>query len=151
MNTTVQESGTATPEGRAVEPATQAGDSAATVAGYQFRERFTQGAVGILALRMGSLFLAMLSSILLARLLGSGGYGSYQDSLAWIAVIGVPAGFGLDKLVLRCVAEYRARENWAMFRGLVRSMRLGLLGMSMLIGAAALAVLLTIDDFPAPR
>ncbi len=81
---------------------------------------FTQALAGSVVLKVGSAVFALVTSLLLARLLGSGGYGAYAFAVAWATLIGVPALLGMDRLVVRSVAAYAARDEWGLARGMVR-------------------------------
>jgi O-antigen/teichoic acid export membrane protein len=60
-----------------------------------------------------------LVAVILARLLGSRGYGAYVFSLAWVAVLTMPAGLGLNRFVVRGIANYEVNEQWGYLRGLL--------------------------------
>jgi O-antigen/teichoic acid export membrane protein len=84
------------------------------------RNRLFAGASGLLGLRIVFSTVSFLGSILLARLLGNRGFGSYSYAFAWIVLIGVPAIFGMDQLVVRDVAAYCAKQQWSLLHGLLR-------------------------------
>jgi O-antigen/teichoic acid export membrane protein len=75
--------------------------------------------VGNLALRVISLGLVFICHLLLARLLGAHDYGVYAYALAWIKALCVPATLGLERLVIREVATFRAHLDWASWHGLL--------------------------------
>jgi O-antigen/teichoic acid export membrane protein len=79
-----------------------------------------QGAAGTFILRITSTGLALVTSIILARLLGVGDYGIFTYSLAWVWVLVMLAIMGFDKLLLRYVSTYHARLEWGFIYGLVR-------------------------------
>lgn len=79
----------------------------------------TQAGAGSLALRSASLGLGFICHLLLTRLLGARGYGSYAYALACVTALSVPATLGLERLLVREVAAYRARSEWAAWRGLL--------------------------------
>jgi len=55
--------------------------------------------------------LAYLLQILLARTLGTAGFGIYASVLVWLAPLAVVAGFGLPALVVRYLPAYRAEQD----------------------------------------
>lgn len=96
----------------------------------------TAGATGSLALRVGLTGLSVVISIMLARFLGAGQYGYYTYALAWINLIAVPTGLGLDRLLVREVAVYQAQSKWRLLRGLLRRSNQAVLCTSLLVALA---------------
>lgn len=70
------------------------------------------------ALRAASLGATIVTSIVLARMLGPSGLGHYSYALAVIAVIGLPIHVGLPTLIIRETARGEADEDWGKVRGL---------------------------------
>src|SRR5207245_2202344 len=58
--------------------------------------------------------------LLLARGLGTTGYGIYSYSLAWIVLLAVPATLGMDIFLTREVAAFQVASTWGLMRGLLR-------------------------------
>lgn len=83
------------------------------------RATLTRGASGSFALKVGATALAFVGSVVLARLLGTDGYGAYAYAMAWINVLAAPTMLGLDKLLVREVAIQQARQDWGHMRGLL--------------------------------
>ena len=81
---------------------------------------FGRNVIGSYALQIGSLFLSLISSILLARLLGPSSFGDYAFALNWALVLSTLATLGMDKLAVRSVASYLTKEQWSLIKGLVR-------------------------------
>lgn len=89
--------------------------------------RLIRGTAGSLALKVVATGLALATAVLLARLLGPGGYGAYSHALALTSLLAVPAQLGLPTLVVRQVAAYQARGAWGLLRGvLLRTTQLAL-------------------------
>lgn len=78
------------------------------------------GATGTVALNVSAMALNFVVALVLARTLGSAGYGAFAFALAWATVLAVPASLGLGPLVVRHVATYVEHERWGLLRGLVR-------------------------------
>lgn len=76
---------------------------------------------GSFTLSLTATGLGFLTSIVLARALGAGGYGAYAYAFAWVNVLCIPAQLGFDKLLVREVAIYQSRNQWNYLRGLLRS------------------------------
>jgi O-antigen/teichoic acid export membrane protein len=71
-------------------------------------------------LQGGSLVLGFATGVLLARLLGSEGYGRYVFCFTWASLLTIPAILGLDRFLVRGIAVYEVQQNWALMRGLLR-------------------------------
>lgn len=78
-------------------------------------------AVGNAGLRVGSAGLGLLSSIVLARLLGAKEFGVYALVMAGVNLAATVAALGLPALVTREVARYQVRERWSRLASLVRT------------------------------
>ena len=92
------------------------------------------------------------TAVLLARLLGTEGYGIYAYAISWITLLGVFAKAGIDQVMVRNIAVYHQAGDWAHIRGMLR-FGLGLVsaaGVLCALAAAALAWLLHADA-PAMR
>lgn len=64
--------------------------------------------------------LIFLSEILMARVLGAGGYGLFATVMAWLQVLVMVALLGSNHLLLRFVPTYVATGEWPLLRGLLR-------------------------------
>lgn len=84
------------------------------------RATFRWNAGGTFTLKIASTGLIFLMNLLLARLLGTTGYGTYAYALAWFSVLSVLCVFGLDKLLVREVSIFNARSEWGLIRGILR-------------------------------
>lgn len=84
------------------------------------RNRLLAGTGGLLGLRIAFGGLSFTLTILLARALGTGGFGVYSYAFAWIVLLGAPAILGMDQLVVREIAGYHLNSEWGLMRGLLR-------------------------------
>ena len=84
--------------------------------------------------------LVVTTSVLLARMLGTNGFGLFSYVAAFVALLSVPAQFGIPMLILRSVAAYSATARWDLVRGLlVRAVQYGVvLALSVAFVAIAL-------------
>ena len=80
-----------------------------------------RGAVGAFMIKLTGAMAVMGVQIFLARILGTQQYGVYVYVVFCLAILVLFAKMGLDMVVLRFVAAYRAREEWGLLRGLLRS------------------------------
>ena len=99
--------------------------------------RIVEGAAWTLGLRIFTTGVAFLVSLLLARLLGAGGYGAYTYAISWVGLLSVPAVLGLDQLLTRNIAAYQTQGAWCLMKGLLRRAHQAALVAS--LGVAALA------------
>lgn len=88
--------------------------------GDGLKAQLVRGALGVGGLKLLSLPLTLVTSILLARGLGPQGYGQYAFVMAVISMLALPIGPGLGQLVTREVARFQHGEEWGLFRGLLR-------------------------------
>jgi len=85
------------------------------------KSQLVRAITGSAALSLTATGLGFLTSVVLARALGAGGYGAYAYAFAWVNVLCIPAQLGFDKLLVREVAIYQGRKQWGYLRGLLRS------------------------------
>lgn len=106
-----------------------------------------KGASGSFVLKILFTGLGLLTSFILARLLGVEQYGNYAYVMSWIFLLGILAGLGLDKLMVRFIAAYNLRGEWGKIKGLLRYSIIAVLIVSILIFAAVYLFLeITIPD-----
>ena len=112
---------------------------------HSLRSRLARGAAGIFALKVTSIGLFFIIGLLLARILGTAGYGTYSYVLAWVGVLSVPAVLGLDRMLVRDIASYHARSEWCMIKGLLHwSNKIVLLvSLAIVFLAAIIAIILS--------
>lgn len=80
----------------------------------------TKGASGTFLLKLISIGLGFITSIILARVLGAVEYGSYIFAIAWVGVLSVPGIFGMDKLLVRNISAYHNQSKWGLAHGLLQ-------------------------------
>jgi O-antigen/teichoic acid export membrane protein len=102
--------------------------------------RLARSASGSFGLRIASTGLSFITGVLLARLLGATGYGTYTYAMAWVGLLAVPGALGLDKLLVREVAVYETKSEWCLMKGLLRWANQAVLIVS--LGVALLAALI---------
>jgi O-antigen/teichoic acid export membrane protein len=79
-----------------------------------------RGASGTALLQAISNAGGLLTALLLARLLGSAGYGAYAFGFAWAGVLFIFATLGLDRYLVRGIAIYEVEGHWDLMKGLLR-------------------------------
>jgi O-antigen/teichoic acid export membrane protein len=90
----------------------------------------------------------LITSMLLARLLGANGYGVYASAMALVLLLNVPAAMGLPTLVIRLFATYRVQQQWSLMRGLlIRANQVVLILTLIIAGIGALVVWIFSEHF----
>lgn len=79
-----------------------------------------RGAAGAFAVQVGGAGLGLAVHVVIARLLGAAGYGTYTLALTWVSVLSVLALLGQGIGVVRFVPTYVHGEAWSQLRGLRR-------------------------------
>ena len=88
-------------------------------------------------LNLGSMVFTFVTTLVLSRMLGARGYGTYVYALALPTLLALAAQLGYGHLLVRNVAAYSADHQWGLLRGIIhRSQRL-MLTASLLFGAGA--------------
>ena len=98
---------------------------------------YSRNVAGSMALKITSVGLTFLTSIILVRLLGRVDYGYFVYSIAWMQLLVTFALLGFDKLLVRFVSVYKTRELWGLMRGLLR--RSNQIILAIAVGVAAVA------------
>jgi len=83
-------------------------------------KRLIKRAAGTLGLRVFYTLSTFVTSVVMARLLGPSGFGTYTYATSWAYLLAIPATLGFDGLVGREVAIYEAQSTWDYLRGLLR-------------------------------
>lgn len=81
--------------------------------------RVARGTAGTFALKLCSTLLYFVIGVLLARMLGTAGYGAYAYAMACVGLLGVPALLGLDNLLIRNVSVLHSEFAWGRLNGLL--------------------------------
>lgn len=87
---------------------------------HQLKNRLVIGAVGSFGLKIAGSGLSFGLSVMLARCLGTVGWGIYAYAMTWTNLLSIPATLGIDQLVVREMALYRVRSRQKLMAGLLR-------------------------------
>ncbi len=71
-------------------------------------------------MKIASIALSFIISLLLARQLQPEGYGSYVFVVSLVTLIALPVNAGIPRLLVREVAKYQVDDRWNLMRGLLR-------------------------------
>lgn len=85
----------------------------AGVSGAGIKGQLLRAGAGGLGVRILSLFATLLSSVVLARVLGDSGYGLYAFALSVTALLALPVQVGVPILVIRETSSAEAARDWA--------------------------------------
>jgi O-antigen/teichoic acid export membrane protein len=84
------------------------------------RGQLAKGAAGIFSMRMAMLGLSFVTSIVLARTLGTEGYGTYAYIVAWVGLLAIPSKLGIDIILSREIPKLATSDRWGSIRGLLQ-------------------------------
>jgi O-antigen/teichoic acid export membrane protein len=100
--------------------------------------------MGLFSLKIFSTGLGLVTSILLARLLGTEGFGSYSYIIAWSLLLSIPATMGLGQLTVREVAIYHSQSEWGLINGFLKwtNKRVAIVSITLALLAIGIAWLL---------
>lgn len=110
-----------------------------------FKSKIVQGVAGAFGLRLVYTGLTFLTSILIARVLGTVGLGTYNYAIVWAYLLSVPATLGLDNFVVREIAVYRTKSSWGFMRGLLQWADRAVILVSVSLAVVAILVALAVD------
>ncbi|MBA6412294.1 flippase [Parahaliea sp. F7430] len=88
---------------------------------------------GLGAVRLLSIPLSLMTSVILARELGPESFGQYSFIMSLVAIIVLPVSAGLPQLLTREIAAYLNQKNWALYRGVLHTAHLWVLISSLAI------------------
>src|SRR5699024_6549689 len=101
--------------------------------GGGLRAQLLRGGIGSIGIKVVSVGLSLAVGVVLARVLGVGGFGLYSYVFALVSLLAVPAKFGLPGLLVRETAQADAKEQWGRMRGIWRWTNLGTVGLSLFV------------------
>jgi O-antigen/teichoic acid export membrane protein len=108
--------------------------------GNDLRAELSRGALGSVLLKIISTLLSLLLAIVLARMLGPAGYGTYTYVFALVSLLAISAQIGLPSLVVRETAKAHATKQWGTMRGLWRWSSLAVSMISVLLALLGLGI-----------
>lgn len=108
--------------------------------GRGLRGELLRGATGSLVLKIASAGLLFVGAVVLARILGPRGYGTYVYAISIAGLLYIPASLGLPQLAIREVSVYDTRSDFGRMRGLLRWSNAAVAALSVAAAAGAAAV-----------
>lgn len=119
----------------------EAGDGGVTAA-RPLLGRLARGGLVVVAIRVVGTALTFASQVVLARVMGDGGYGAYAFLFSLLSLFVIPAKLGADIAGVRFVSEYRAGGDRALLAAYVRYTLRLVAAASVVAGVAWVLVLL---------
>lgn len=111
-----------------------------------------RSAIGSIAIRAAAPALNLVVSIILVRVAGPHDYGIYIYCLAMVGLVLQPVTVGLSSSIIRHLAVYRMRSEWAYLRGfLLRGMQSSIAASVMLLLIGLLFVFFSVQIAPDSR
>lgn len=102
-----------------------------------------KGVAGTAGIKVAHGILGLLTAVVLAKLLGPSGYGTYAFVMALVGFLAIPSELGVPGLAVREIATSNARKDWSHMRGfIIRSHQMiALMSISLVIlGGVALLI-----------
>ncbi len=84
-----------------------------------FAKSLIKAATGTFGVQIASVGLTFLTSLVLARLLETKGFGIFTYAMAWATLLSIPATLGLDKLLIRQVSVFSVSSDWGLLKGIL--------------------------------
>jgi O-antigen/teichoic acid export membrane protein len=86
--------------------------------GKGLKAEMLRGGLASMVFKVAGLFLSLALSVILVHLIGAAGYGVYAYAMALVAMLVIPAEFGMPTLLVRETAKAQALSNWPIMKGL---------------------------------
>jgi O-antigen/teichoic acid export membrane protein len=115
------------------------------------RGQLARSVAGLSGLQLVRMFLALATSVILARTLGVEGYGPYAYVLGLVTLLALPAHAGLPPLLVREVATYEQAGQRGLMRGVTRRAHQLALALGLLTGGVTATIVLTRAGGPSDR
>lgn len=106
----------------------------------RLKSKVVKGAAGAFGLRLAYTGLTFFTSVLLARLLGTSGFGTYSYAVVWAYLLSVPATLGFGNFIVREIAVYETQAAWPLMRGILRWATRAVLLAATVVALTAMAV-----------
>jgi O-antigen/teichoic acid export membrane protein len=86
----------------------------------KFKNQFIKAVTGSFGLKIANTGLLFFMSVILARYLGTEGFGQYSYAFSWTAFLAIFASLGCNKLLTKEFAIYNSQQSWGLMKGLLR-------------------------------
>jgi O-antigen/teichoic acid export membrane protein len=100
-----------------------------------------RGALGVFIVKITGAGVLFGLHVLLARLLGVSQYGIYVYAITWISILAILCLLGFHTSMVRFIAEYKAKQQWGLLRGIIHRSTQVVLVFSILASIIGVAVI----------
>jgi O-antigen/teichoic acid export membrane protein len=114
------------------------------------RAVLARGAVGAFIVKIFGVGLLFGLHIILARLLGVQHYGIYVYVSTWINILTILCLLGFQTSLVRFIAEYNVKQQWALLRGILRKSEQFVLGFSVSVSLTGVIIIRIMGDLISP-
>jgi O-antigen/teichoic acid export membrane protein len=83
------------------------------------RRQLLYGGIGNGLIQAGNKLVGLIFAVVLARTIGTQGYGTYAYAMAILTLLMIPGEFGTPNLLVREIAAGEARQEWSQIRGII--------------------------------
>ena len=98
---------------------------------------------GAFIIKIGSIVFSLISGIVLARTLGTSGYGIYAFTISLTSLLSIPATMGMEQVLVRKISIYQTQLNWNFIKGIMlKANQIGLITTIGIIICASLFIAL---------
>ena len=105
-----------------------------------------RGALGAFIVKIAGAGLLFGLHVMLAQLLGVDEYGIYVYAITWINILTILCLLGFPTSLVRFIAEYKAKQQWNLLKGIIHRSNQIVLAFSILVGIFAAAVTLLLKE-----
>jgi len=109
--------------------------------GTGHRAILARGALGAFVVKITGAGVLFGLHVLLARLLGVSQYGIYVYAITWINILAILCLLGFHTSLVRFIAEYKAKQQWGLLRGIIHRSTQAVLAFSILVGIIAAIII----------
>lgn len=85
------------------------------------KKQLIKSFMGVGVMKLLSIPIGLVTSIILARTLGPEGFGQYAFVMALVPLFALPVSGGMPQLLTREVATFAHSNNWALYQGALRA------------------------------
>lgn len=115
----------------------------------EFKTQILKGGGVSVIIQFGFAALSFVTASILARTLGSSGYGEYSNAQSWVLVLAPIATLGFNNLLVRNISIYCSQGKWQEFKGLKQFSTWFVLALSALIIPLVIGIAYLV--FPKPE
>lgn len=104
-----------------------------------------RGALGAFIVKITGAGVLFGLHVLLAQLLSVDEYGIYVYAITWINILAILCLLGFQTSLVRFIAEYNAKAQWGLLRGIIRKSSQFVLPLSIIVGIVGAIIILSLE------